>query len=262
MTKIEINDIIFKNLQEFYFQITGNVRSLHQSKLVSDNKFTWPNFLIHDNYKKLDENDLEIFGKEALKNNSLVIISEGGLPDDKNLLKKHKIIPVTLWQGMYLHTEKKIENKPIDCFTIEKVKTKSDLKNWFDIVNSGVLKNKTLSFKVFSRALKNKNYAFYIGKDEGEPVATIATLKSSNSTGLYFIATAKRFRGKGYGTKITKYAINKNIKKGETNFVLHATKLGEKIYKKIGFKEYFKIYLLKSLNIYNDGQQKDNKPNN
>ena len=54
------------------------------------------------------------------------------------------------------------------------------------------------------------------------------------------------FRGKGYGTEITKFLMNFSIEKGAESLRLFATKDGFPIYKKLGFaiEEYYKFYRL------------------
>ena len=51
------------------------------------------------------------------------------------------------------------------------------------------------------------------------------------------IATKKGFRGKGIGTLVTANLVEEAMQKGIETIVLHATKQGENIYGKVGFRE-------------------------
>lgn len=265
MNKVIINKRIYKNLKLFYSFFSDKTDFiLKTNSFLSVNKKNgWPNFIINFNeFGKNNEPEIEKLSNEAQQNKSLVVFSENNLPENKNLLKKHFLQPVALWKGMFLKAETFIEDKPFDCFTVEKVKTKGDLKQWFEIVNTEVLKKNMLNFRVFEKTIDNPNFSLYLGKDAGEPVATSLTFNGDQECGLYFISTLKNQRGKGFGSKITRYAINQAIKNGQKYFVLHATKAGESIYKKIGFSEYMKIYLFASTKELDNEYRHDTKASN
>ncbi|MBN2662726.1 MAG: GNAT family N-acetyltransferase [Bacteroidales bacterium] len=259
------NKLIFNNLSNFYRAINSSPITLNYSDffLTSRKDYVWPKLLISNNvFGKNNLRELENLSKAARENNALIVLTEKHLPTDKNILKQCDLIPVAQWKGMILELTENIENNPINCFTVEKVKTESDLKTWFKIVNNEVLKKKTLEYEVFKDCLKNKQFSFYLGREAADPVATSLTYTTETETGLYFISTDNKQRGKGFGTKMTKFAINKAFIAGQTRFVLHATKSGEKIYQKLGFIEKLKIYLFASTKTNNNGQEYDTRAGN
>ena len=60
---------------------------------------------------------------------------------------------------------------------------------------------------------------------------------SNNNAGLHMIGTISNGRGKGIGTKMTKKLLLE-AKANKSEFcVLHASMMGENIYKKLGFEQ-------------------------
>jgi predicted acetyltransferase len=61
---------------------------------------------------------------------------------------------------------------------------------------------------------------------------------SNNNAGLHMIGTISNGRGKGIGTKMTKKLLLE-AKANKSEFcVLHASMMGENIYKKLGFNSF------------------------
>ncbi|ELR71682.1 putative acetyltransferase [Fulvivirga imtechensis AK7] len=78
---------------------------------------------------------------------------------------------------------------------------------------------------------------------DGKPVGTIEMFPSDSATiGLYGLATIRSFRGKGIGSALMDFALNKAKEKGYQQAVLQATEDGIGIYRKQGFVEYSKYY--------------------
>jgi ribosomal protein S18 acetylase RimI-like enzyme len=83
---------------------------------------------------------------------------------------------------------------------------------------------------------------------EGEPAAAALVVMShtplrssaksrASAAGLYWVATAPAFRGRGLGQACTRAATNAAFERGARAVVLQASRMGEPIYRKLGFRE-------------------------
>lgn len=83
----------------------------------------------------------------------------------------------------------------------------------------------------------DSSFQHFVGYDEqNNPVSCSSILLHENTAVLYNVATSSKFRGKGYATTLVNHAIefsNKNW--GEKIIGLFSSKMGENIYKKMGF---------------------------
>ena len=66
----------------------------------------------------------------------------------------------------------------------------------------------------------------------------IVFFDSNNNAGLHMIGTTPNGRGKGIGTKMTEKLIWEAKTNKSKNCVLHASIMGENIYKKLGFNSF------------------------
>jgi GNAT superfamily N-acetyltransferase len=72
---------------------------------------------------------------------------------------------------------------------------------------------------------------------EGKPVSVIEMFSSDQQTlGLYSLATLADYRGKGIGSALMKFALNKAKTGGYKNVILQASEDGISIYTKYGFQ--------------------------
>ncbi len=82
----------------------------------------------------------------------------------------------------------------------------------------------------------------YLGKLDGEPVATAQILLGGGVAGVYCISALSKARGKGIGRAITRHAIMEAKLQGYKAAILQSSKLGYKVYESLGFKEIAKLY--------------------
>jgi hypothetical protein len=64
---------------------------------------------------------------------------------------------------------------------------------------------------------------------------------SNNNAGLHMVGTIPKGRGKGIGTKMTKKLLWEATANKSENCVLHASMMGENIYKKLEFNSFGKL---------------------
>jgi GNAT superfamily N-acetyltransferase len=91
-----------------------------------------------------------------------------------------------------------------------------------------------------SAASKAELLVYYEG---GKPVATVEIFATDADTvGLYALATDADHRGKGIGSSLMYFALNRAKEKGYRQVILQASEDGIGIYRKLGFQEYTGYY--------------------
>ena len=73
---------------------------------------------------------------------------------------------------------------------------------------------------------------------EGEPACTAMTILSHGIAGVYWVGTAMKARGAGLATYCTREVSNAAFDFGARKVVLQASKFGEPIYLKMGYREF------------------------
>lgn len=85
---------------------------------------------------------------------------------------------------------------------------------------------------------KNNKILLLLFYQDGQAVSTIEMFPTDQDTlGLYGFATLKAFRGKGIGSALMTFALNKAKELGYSQAILQASDDGIGIYKQLGFKE-------------------------
>lgn len=78
---------------------------------------------------------------------------------------------------------------------------------------------------------------------EGQPASCVELFPSDSETiGFYGFATLEKFRGRGIGTSLLTFALNKAKELDYKNAILQGTEDGLNIYKRIGFNDYAIYY--------------------
>lgn len=236
----------------FIFIAKINKLKLYLGKKISwvnSSPFCWPNFIFKTNLNRRNINkDLEkiiIDIKKKIIPPFWLLGPRSSIPDIGEIFEQYGIRLIDRWSGMAVILEK-IDFSILynDSFRINTVKDKGELKDWFNVVNQELFPNKKLNFKIFLNVLSQPNIKFFIGYFLNEPVATALSFNSSGVVGIYMVATSLNQRNKGFGSSITLAALLQAKKEGYSIGILHSTKLGLGIYKKIGFVEYcpFDVY--------------------
>jgi GNAT superfamily N-acetyltransferase len=76
----------------------------------------------------------------------------------------------------------------------------------------------------------------FVGRVDGAPVATSVGFQGGGAVGLYGVGTVPTFRGRGFGGAVTEAAIDWGRERGEAHAILHATEMGEPVYRRLGFQ--------------------------
>jgi ribosomal protein S18 acetylase RimI-like enzyme len=94
--------------------------------------------------------------------------------------------------------------------------------------------------------LKNLNKIhFYIAFEDSKPIGVVKLHLTNNIAGIYGLGVPVAFRGNGYAKEIMHFVLNKAIQQGATVATLQASKLGQRMYERMGFKNDFTMHSYK-----------------
>lgn len=85
------------------------------------------------------------------------------------------------------------------------------------------------------KLLEQPDWAAWVGYADGCAVATAQLVVHENVAGLYYVATVKAARRKGYGDAITRHAIREGQVRGCDLVCLQASPDGRPVYERLGF---------------------------
>lgn len=126
--------------------------------------------------------------------------------------------------------------------TVECVDDNAALKQWCVIFSNvfGASENAADAFYSIEVDLlgTTNNRKLFVGYQAGEPVATALLFFGAGVAGLYGVGTIPEARRQGIGTAMTMVALNEAKAVGYQIATLHASPLGQGIYRRIGFNEY------------------------
>ncbi len=87
----------------------------------------------------------------------------------------------------------------------------------------------------------DRPYRSYVAYWDGKPVATAGVFFGQEVAGIYTVATLPEARGKGFGASVTLAPLLDARKMGYRVGTLQASKMGFPVYKRMGFKEDYKV---------------------
>lgn len=121
---------------------------------------------------------------------------------------------------------------PLDL-RIERVGDDNGLREWLSFFT-------LFEFAMFKVLIQSPQVRLYVGRIDGEPVGTSMLFLSSGVAGIYQVEVSPEHRRKGIGTAMTLAPMKDARQMGYRIAVLQASKMGEPVYRKIGFESYFK----------------------
>jgi hypothetical protein len=101
--------------------------------------------------------------------------------------------------------------------------------------------------EVFDDSIPLREFTCWVGYRDSRPVTTAATVTSHGVIGLYNVATMPNERGRGYAEAVTRHAIAAaSHQSGLTRVILQSTAQGERLYKRLGFREVSRVIVFNS----------------
>jgi ribosomal protein S18 acetylase RimI-like enzyme len=102
--------------------------------------------------------------------------------------------------------------------------------------------------EVFDDSIPSREFRCWVGYQDGRPVATAATVASHDVIGLYNVAAIPGEQKKGFGEAITRHAIGEAANEsGLRRVILQSTWQGERLYRKLGFREVSRLVVFNSV---------------
>jgi len=80
------------------------------------------------------------------------------------------------------------------------------------------------------------NWDHFVGYVDGAPVATASVLSCGDVAGIYDVGTLTSVRGRGFGSAITRAALDHARDRGATEGALQSSEKGLRVYQSLGFE--------------------------
>jgi GNAT superfamily N-acetyltransferase len=143
--------------------------------------------------------------------------------------------------GMAVDLQAIKDSQPdLTSLTIEPIQDLETLKTWCHIfvVGFGFPADAESSFLDWFSYLPLRSY---LGRLNGEPVATSSVFYGAGVAGIYNVATLSDARRRGIGAAMTLTAMRAGRAAGYRAAILQASEMGAPVYRKLGFQKYCDI---------------------
>jgi GNAT superfamily N-acetyltransferase len=250
---MDLVSAIESNLYQFYEYTAarGDLELVKERDFswVRNRSSAWPNWIFRLNPEQLMQEKFIEYLAARIKRQEIPPYLITLEPEDSNkfytLAEKYGLRQIMRWTGMAIHKDEYLTEASSHFFPdIIRVRDKESLKDWLHVVNSALYSSNSLVNTLLEKLYNKDPFRLYLACENGDPVSTSLSFRQSSVAGLYMIATMESHRGKGYGTQLTRFAMDKCFQNKSELIILHASAMGEKVYRKIGFKEYCKFGIL------------------
>ena len=133
-------------------------------------------------------------------------------------------------------------------FAVERVRDEEGLAAWVETLGSGFGEGPVEAEWVGS-AYRRLGFGddgplrHYLGRLDGEPVATSTLFFEAGVAGVYFVSTVDRARRRGIGAAVTLAPLLEAVALGYQVGVLGSSEMGFSVYRRLGFEERCRIGL-------------------
>jgi ribosomal protein S18 acetylase RimI-like enzyme len=236
-TALPMNDQIVKNLFEFWRHIgdsTGNLIQRENFSAVSITNSDWPNRIF-----ELDDHNQAM--EEVLRLSKIGELPEMLTTTNLNGIKTNSDFEFLSGQSNMALDLKLIQNDFPNNPFIKQVKTAKDSIDFSKTASD------SFGYHVDSaviRTIVNESEAvrlfLYIRENECLGCGVVY-FDSNNNAGLHMIGTHPKGRRQGIGKSLTERLLIEAIESDSDFCVLHASLMGEPIYRKLGFESHGKV---------------------
>jgi ribosomal protein S18 acetylase RimI-like enzyme len=244
---------IESNLYQFY-EFTARRGDLelikeHDFSWVRNQKSAWPNWIFRLNRDQLTEEKFIASLAARIKKQEippyLITLEPDNAREFYALAEKYGLRQIMRWTGMAITKDEYLAAPSSHVYEdIIHVRDKESLKDWLHVVNSALYSSNSLVTELLEKLYLEDPFRLYLGYENDDPVSTSLSFQKSSVAGLYMIATMENHREKGYGSGLTRYAMERCFQNKSECIILHASAMGEKVYRKIGLREYCKFGIL------------------
>ncbi len=250
---MDFTSAIESNLHQFYefAAASANLELVKEKDYswVRNRDSAWPNWIFRLNREMLDQEEFIKSLTDRIKNKEIPPFLVTLEPDQPQhfyaLAHKYGMKQINRWTGMAIAKEdyKHLPEGSVRHNILE-VPNTDIISDWISVVNSSLFNSTTLETEIVERLYQQGPLKLYLGYENKLAVSTSMSFETGPTAGLYMIATMESHRGKGWGTLLTRYAMDKCFQNNARLIILHASAMGEPIYRKLGFKEYCKFGIL------------------
>ena len=248
MSKFLLSSIEY-NLDEFYLKCSKhpNFESMDTDKLkwVRSIKADWPNCIFQAKFNATDinfeiENVKRLIQQDKAPNGWTI----GPLTKPKNLgkiLLNHEFSDVFQQAGMALNLSKlKMSSSTNTALKVKIVENEEELSNWSDLVST--VFHIKVDDELLRYLLSQSEAKFYIGTYNEKYVSALLLYLKTESAGLHAVSTLPDYRNNNFALTISNKALSDARDVGYKYGVLQASPMGQKVYKKLGFKKYCDVF--------------------
>lgn len=250
-TNLRMINAIERNFSDFFLDVAEltNTKVCKSSnyKWVKSEGYGWPSG-IFDLRLNEDEIDSEMEKITSQMKTDILpgIIMTGPLTEPKNYtyyFEKYGLIKKSEAIGMALKmSDIKTNFNAVESLDIIMLDGEEYLFDWARVVCLGLFGQAESDVMGFYNKVRRiyllDRYSLFLGIYKGKVVSSSLLFLSNNIVGIYHVATLPEYRNMGIGKQITLAPLIYARNKGYNIAILQATKLGEIIYEKIGFKKY------------------------
>ncbi|MBV1919499.1 MAG: GNAT family N-acetyltransferase, partial [Pseudomonadales bacterium] len=152
------------------------------------------------------------------------------------LLEQHGFILETVLPGMSFSDthELPINNNRL---TVIQPRTEKELSQYITLVSEAYDLPDWLARHILNTDfITQKNVHLYLALVDNIPASTSMLVNTPEVAGIYWVATGKSARQKGYGELVTWHAVREALQQGYSSVILQASAMGEPIYQRMGFE--------------------------
>jgi ribosomal protein S18 acetylase RimI-like enzyme len=244
---------IESNLHQFYeYAATrGDLELVKERDFswVRNRRSAWPNWIFRLNRDLLTQEEFIKSLADRIKNKDippfLVTLEPDNTERFYSLAQKYGLKQINRWTGMAISRDEYFQASDNHVYPeIIEVRNTDILNDWIQVVNASLFNSTTLETEIVEKLFNRGPLRLYLGYENKCPVATSMSFEYGSVAGLYMVATMESHRGKGMGTLLASYAMDRCFQNQSELIILHASAMGEGMYRKIGFKEYCKFGIL------------------
>ena len=164
--------------------------------------------------------------------------------DLSRYLEEHGFVDGGQSAGMAVDLAQLNEQAPMPAgLRIQRITGTELLKQWGQVGSQGFglpdFVGKALS--ELMRYVDPETMLAYLGWQNDQPVATSLLALAAGVAGIYNVATVPDARRQGIGAVMTLQPLREARERGYQVGILHASKMGEGVYRSLGFREYCQI---------------------
>jgi hypothetical protein len=148
--------------------------------------------------------------------------------------------------GMAVDLQAMNQNEPVpNGLEIIEVKDDNTLKIWCHVVALGFgapPHAEPMFVKLYQTEIESQQpMKFFLGVLDGQPISTAMYFLGEGVVGIYMVATLPEARQKGAAFAVTQKALKDGRALGYRVGILQASKMGEPVYKRMGFEEVCRV---------------------